>query len=104
MRGVRAMKILKIENSNGFFLVAEDNTWKAIDEIDKDGLMSLLDLFLEDDVEMDVVEEDNLSNQAHLIIYKSIFEKLSSLKESKSKFKDESEREYLSAIQEYSES
>ncbi len=104
MNESKAMKILKIKNGNGFYLIPGKDDWLPIDTIDKDGLMSLLNSFLEQDVEMDSVTEDNLSNQAHLIIYKSVYEKLSTLSENKSKFKDESERMYLDEIRKYSKS
>lgn len=102
--GGRAMKILKIENGNGLFLDSKKNEWIPIDQIDKNNLMILLDLFLQEEVEMDNLEDHALSNQAQQIIYKSIFDKLDSLIENKDKFKDESDRTYLSAIQKYSES
>lgn len=104
MKGRKAMKILKIEGGNGFFRTSDSDDWKPVDEIDKDGLMKLLNFFLDSDVEMDNFDENALSNQAQQIIYKSIFEKFSSLKENKGKFKDESERTYLDAIQKYSQS
>ena len=103
MTGGKVMKILKIEDNNGYFRVSDSDKWRAIDEIDKDELMNLLDCFLNSDVEMDDIEEESLSNQAQQIIYRSIFEKLNNLKENKSKFKDESERTYLSEIQKYSQ-
>lgn len=97
----KVMKILKIENGNGFFKLKSE--WKPIDEINKDGLMDLLNLLLENEVEMDNLDENTLSNQAQLIIYKSIFEKFSILIDNKDKFKDESDRTYLDEIQKYSE-
>lgn len=98
------MKILKIEDGNGYFrITGADDAWKQINEIDKESLMKLLDLFLNSEVEMDGIDGDNLSNQAQQIIYKSIYEKLKLLKDNKSKFKDESERTYLSAIQKHSQ-
>lgn len=96
------MKILKIENGNGFFFSSKDKKWRPIDTIDKDGLMLLLNSFLENEVEMDLMDDVNLSNQAHRIIYKSIFEKLSTLTENKRKFTDESERMYLDEMRKYS--
>lgn len=96
------MKILKVENGNGFFFSAKDKKWRPIDTIDKDGLMILLNSFLENDVEMDVMDDANLSNQAHRIIYKSIYEKLNTLNENKRKFSDESQRMYLEEIRKYS--
>ncbi|MDK4714681.1 hypothetical protein PH558_18515 [Rhizobium sp. CNPSo 4039] len=96
------MKILKIENGNGFFRVEESSEWQQIDVIDKNGLLKLLDLFLGKDVEMDSPEDFPISNQAHSIIYRSIHEKLSSLVDDKKRFKDESERMYLEEIKKYS--
>lgn len=96
------MKILKIEDNKGFYKSTDKGDWKPIDEIDKGDLVKLLDLYLSTDVEMDNLEEKPLSNQAQQIVYKSIFAKLDGLKENKSKFKDESDRTYLTAIEKYS--
>lgn len=96
------MKILKIEDNSGFYRSSDKDDWKPIDEIDKDGLMKLLNVYLSSDVEMDSLDEKPLSNQAQQIVYKSIYVKLDGLKESKTKFKDESDRTYLTAIEEYS--
>lgn len=98
-----AMKILEIKDNKGFFRTFANDPWKEIDTIDRDALMVLLDTFLKSDVEMDPPDEKKLHNQAQQIIYKSIFDKLSSLQKNKSKFKDESDRKYLKAIQKYSE-
>ena len=98
------MKILKIEKGNGFFFSAKDKNWQPVDTIDKNGLMALLNSFLENDVEMDLMDDTNLSNQAHRIIYKSIYEKLSTLTENKRKFTDESQRMYLDEIRKYANS
>ena len=95
------MKILKIENGCGLYLTT-DKEWEPIDKIDKEGLLNLLNLFLDNDAEMDEVEDDNISNQAHQIIYGNIFEKFSTLSDNKKKFNDESDRLYLEEIQKYS--
>lgn len=95
------MKILKIEDGCGHFLKATSGEWTKIDEIDKEGLLSLLDLFLDGDVQMDTPDENNLLNEVHKIIYTHIFQKLSSLSESKSSFKDDSERLYYEEINKY---
>lgn len=97
------MKILEIRDNKGFFRISAKDGWKEIDAIDKDGLMALLDVFLAKDVEMDPPDDQNLHNQAQQIIYKSIFDKLTSLQKNKSKFKDESDRKYLKEVQKYSE-
>jgi len=98
-----AMKILRIDDNKGFFRVSAEDEWKEIDAIGKEDLMALLDTFLASEVEMDSLDEQKLQNQAQQIIYKSIFDKLSSLQENKSKFKDESDRKYLKEIKKYSE-
>ena len=96
------MKILKIENGGGHYRLTDDSPWKPIDEIDKDDLIKLVDVFLKSDVKMDDIEKNDLSNQAQQIIYRSIFEKLSNLGENKNKFKDEADRTYLTAVEKYS--
>jgi hypothetical protein len=95
------MKILKIDDNLGYFQIAEQKGWQPIDEIDKDALLKLLDVFLENDAEMDSPDEISLQNQAHAIIYRNIFEKLSSLSDEKSRFKDESERLYIEELKKY---
>lgn len=102
MNGAIAMKILEIKDNKAYFRIALDDQWREIDAIDKDGLLRLLDVFLKFEVEMDPPNEKKLSNQAQQIIYKSIFEKFNSLRENKNRFKDESDRKYLSAIEKYS--
>ncbi len=97
------MKILKIENGKGYFNSIEDN-WELIDKIDKDSLMKLLDKFIKFEIELDEYNPEKISHQAHQIIYKSIYDKFKSLQGNKSKFKDESDRTYLSAIQKYQQS
>jgi hypothetical protein len=97
-----AMKILKIENQKGYFLLGDGGDWQAIDSIDKNGLLKLLELYLENEAEMDSPEDKSIGNQAHSIIYKGIFEKLDQLSEDKSRFKDESERLYLDEVKKYS--
>ena len=96
------MKILRIDNGSGFFRVSDDDEWTPIDEIDKEDLLKLLDSFIDSDVEMDDIDENEISNQAHQIIYRSIYEKLTNLVDNKGKFKDEADRTYLSAIEKYS--
>ncbi|MFH1232139.1 MAG: hypothetical protein V1709_11665, partial [Planctomycetota bacterium] len=58
---------------------------------------------LREDVEFDVYDENAIKNQAHQIVYKSVFEKLRSLKDRKKEFVDESERLYLKEYERYRE-
>ncbi|MDD9723735.1 hypothetical protein PVW51_23815 [Sulfitobacter sp. PR48] len=95
------MKILKIDNGNGFFYLDQGGDWQPIDTIDKTALLKLLDVYLENDVAMDSPDDQSLSNQAHAIIYRGIFDKLSQLADEKSRFKDESETLYLDEMEKY---
>ncbi len=101
------MKILEIRDKKGWFLsILPDATQPGeitpIDQINKEGLMMLLDLYINrDDIEMDLYEGQQIENPAQQIIYKSIFDNFSELMDSKNKFKDEGERLYLDAIQKY---
>lgn len=95
------MKILKIEDQKGFFRVEEEGAWLPIDAINKNELLKLLDLFLATEAQMDSPNEMEISNQAHSIIYKSLFEKLAGLESDKDRFKDESERLYLEELRKY---
>lgn len=97
------MKILEIREHKGFFKLSESSEWQAIDTIDKDALLALLDLFLENDVSMDAPDDENLGNQAHSIIYRNVYAKLVALLDEKSRFTDESQRLYLDEITRYSE-
>jgi hypothetical protein len=93
------MKILKIEGGKGYFF--DQKEWKEIDKIDKEGLLGLLNVFLDKTIEIDEYDAALLSNQAQQIIYKNIYEKFNGLKDNKNKFKDESDRMYLNEIQKY---
>lgn len=96
------MKFLKIENNKGFYSVGAQS-WKPIDEINKDDLFKLLDCALSDDFEMDSFCPEDIGNPAHRIIYKNIYEKLTDLNGKRDRFKDESETVYKEAIEKYSQ-
>jgi hypothetical protein len=96
------MKLLKIENDKGHFLKAE-NEYIPVDQLSKDDLLKLVSLTLEEEVEFDDYDGDAIKNQAHQIIYKNVFEKLSALHARKDEFFDESERLYLADYERYKE-
>jgi len=98
--GETGMRVLKIENNQGYFL-KEENSYETVDKIDKAILLRLVNLALEDDFEIDEYDEGELKNQAHQIIYKSISEKLNDLHQKRNQFRDESERLYLDAYEKY---
>ncbi|MCW5604632.1 MAG: hypothetical protein KIT18_08820 [Burkholderiales bacterium] len=96
------MKLLKIEGECGHFLIDETN-YRTIDKIGKEDLLRLVDWTLEKDVvEFDPYDEKAVKPHAHQVIYKSIYQKLSSLKERKKEFIDESARLYLDEYEKYS--
>jgi len=95
------MKLLKIENNAGYYL-AENGSFAGVDEITKEDLLRLADLTLhEDEVEYDEYTDEGLKNQAHQIVYKSVFEKLKGLRDRRKEFIDESERLYLAEYERY---
>ncbi|MBB1341249.1 hypothetical protein H5158_06290 [Pseudoalteromonas sp. SR45-6] len=94
------MKVLKIEQNQGFFLTKE-STYEPIDKLDKSVLLRLVNSALGDDFEIDTYDDSLLKNQAHQIIYKSISEKLVDLHERRQQFCDESENLYLDEYEKY---
>lgn len=100
MKEGRDMKVLKIEDNQGFYTTKGD-AYNSIDKINKDDLLKLVELTLEGDVEIDEYSEEALKNQAHQIIYKNIYEKLLDLQKRRDEFKDESERLFLQEYEKY---
>jgi len=96
------MKLLSIENNLGLYL-SETGQYNPVDKITKEDLLRLVNLTLQEDVEFDAYDENAIKNQAHQIVYKSVFEKLRGLRDRKKEFKDESERLYLKEYERYRE-
>jgi len=96
------MKLLSITNNLGFYL-CETGQYKPVDKITKEDLLRLVNLTLREDIELDAYDENVIKNQAHQIVYKSVFEKLRGLKDRKKEFVDESERLYLKEYEKYRE-
>lgn len=95
------MKLLKIENNLGYYR-NDQGEFAQVDKITKEDILKLVDLTLgEEDIEFDEYNEENLKNQAHQIIYKSISEKLQGLKDRRQEFIDQSERLYLQDYEKY---
>lgn len=95
------MKLLKIENSCGHFLL-ESGDYNPIDKISKDDLLRFVNITLsEEAVEFDAYDESMIQNHAHQVIYKSVIRKLQSLQERKQEFVDESARLYLEDHEKY---
>ena len=102
MKGVAHMKYLKIEDNKGYYSIDGEN-WSPIDEMNKEHLLSLVELSLSGDFEMDDFDKEKLGHKAHQVIYDKIFDKLSELKGKKDRFADETESLYKAAIEKYSQ-
>lgn len=94
------MKLLKIEDNLGHFL-GVDSAFTPVDRITKEDLLRLVDLTLTQHVEFDDYDGGAIKNQAHQILYRSIYEKLLGLRDRKQAFTDESERLYLQEYEKY---
>lgn len=95
------MKLLKIDDSHGHYRDGKGG-YSPIDTIAKDDLLQLVSWTLEeDDVEFDVYDENAVKNQAHQIIYKSVFQKLRDLRGRRQEFIDESSRLFLEDYERY---
>ncbi len=97
------MKILKIEDRKGLFLTKGGEYIEA-DKIGKEVLCHLVDLALDREIQcdMDPCDQELLPNQAHQIIYKSVYEKMANLMERRDEFLDQSERAFLDDYERYS--
>ena len=96
------MKSLKVENGKVYFL-DKNSKYQEIDQIEKEGLLYLLNKAIEDDsFEMDEYSEESIQNKAHQIIYKNIFNKFKELLQNRTRFKDESRQMYKEAFEKYS--
>lgn len=97
------MKLLKISENAGHFLT-ENGDYSLIEKIGKDDLLRLVGHILDkDDAEMDMYDDQAIRNQAHQVIYKSIFQKLTELRKRRQEFIDESARIFLDEYERYRE-
>jgi len=96
------MIYLKIENGKGYFVNPKGEKCE-IDTIRKEDILFLLDKATDSTVtfEMDSVSDENIQNEAHKIIYQSLFRKFTELLSNKNRFLDESEALFKDAFQKY---
>jgi len=95
------MKLLKVDGNSGHYLDDKGN-YSPIDKIVKEDLLRLVNWTLhEKDVEFDDYDENAIKNQAHQIVYKSIVQKLRTLRDRKQEFIDESDRLFLKEYEKY---
>lgn len=80
----------------------KDGTYETIDKMANDDLWRLANAVMkDDDFQMNVYDEALLPNKAHRIIYKHVYELLTSLQERKEQYKNESELMYKTAYDAY---
>lgn len=102
MKGEVIMNYLKINNGRGFFR-NKAGEYKELDTITKEDILFLLDEATNSstDFEMEEITDESIKNEAHKIIYKSIFQKFSNLLCNKKQFQDECDALYKDALQKY---
>ena len=94
------MIYLKIEHNVGKFY--KEGTYITIDKMVKGDLWRLANAVMnDDDFQMDAYNEALLPNKAHQIIYKHVYELLTSLQERKEQYKNECELMYKTAYDAY---
>lgn len=96
------MKYLMIKRSKAYFINA-DNKEKEIDTIGKDDILFLLEQATNPEIEfeLDEIDDTNIKNEAHKIIYENISEKFRELLKNRNTFIDESESLYKDALSKY---
>ena len=98
--GEGTMKILKIENNQGYFSI-DGSEYELIDKINKEALLALVNIALDTEVEIDEYDDELIKNQAHQILYKNISEKIAKLNQERDDFKDDTERLFLPEYEKY---
>ena len=96
------MKCLKIKAGKGQFL-NKDGQYVDIDKMNKTDILNLLDIAIDENetFEFDIMNDTNIVNPAHRIIYQNISEKFAELVRNKEQFLDESEALYNEAMRKY---
>lgn len=102
MKGKEIMNYLNIKNEGTCTFINNEGQAIALDQIDKEGILYLLDkAIIEDDFKMDDPNKIEIKNEAHKIIYEALFKKFSELLSNRDKFIEESEGMYRTALEKY---
>ncbi len=101
-KGVEFMKCLKVDEGKGSFSL-DGRAFSPLEKITKDDILQLLDIALDPDqeFEMDTYSAELLTDPAHKIIYKNLYEKFEELKANKEQFTDEINELYKDAYDKY---
>lgn len=96
------MEYSKIENHKVYYRITKEAEWIKITEIGKDDILKLLTAFKDDeDFKLVEYENDKIKNEAHNIIYKSIYSKFQELILKREQIIDDSNNRYMDAINKY---
>ena len=96
------MKLLRIEGHLGQYLT-KDGSYHTVDEITKDALLWIMERVLDNSGELEPYDDKKIKNQAHQVVYKSIYSNLKVLEDRRQEFIDQSERLYLEDYKKYME-
>lgn len=98
------MNYTKIKNKNVFFRLSSSDGWKLISDITGDDLIKLIEKCIdEDDFELVEFDDTLIQNEAHKIIYKSIYQKINDIHLERDNIIDENTQRYNDIIEKYSE-
>ena len=97
------MTYLKINNTKAEYL-DENKSWQPINQIDKKGLLYLVNQALGSNkgFEMDDPDQHDIPNEAHKIIYENIYNKLKEVIENKESINNEILSLYKAEYEKYS--
>ncbi len=97
------MDYTKIDNHMVYFRLNENEKWNEITNINKEDILKLVELLLEeDDFKIAEFNEELIKNEAHKIIYDNIYNKLNQLISQKETILGNSKQMYSKIIQKYS--
>lgn len=99
------MNYLKINKNQVWFRTDQTaESYKGINEINKEDILKLVKLIIEDDeFEMEEYNDEKIGNTAHNIIYKNIYEKLNTLKQNRTEIIEEANSDFSAAFNKYRE-
>ncbi|MBS5966677.1 MAG: hypothetical protein KIA06_04305 [Finegoldia magna] len=97
------MNYTKIKNSNVYFRLSGSDNWKPISDLTGDDLIKLIEKCIdEDDFNLEEFDDTLIENEAHKIIYKSIYQKINDIHLERDNIIDENTQRYNDIIEKYS--
>lgn len=97
------MNYTKIKNNNVYFRLSDSDNWKSISDLTGDDLIKLIEKCIDaDDFELEEFDDTLIRNEAHKIIYKSIYQKIKDIHLERDNIIDENTQRYNAIIEKYS--